>query len=201
MVPNDKGPEVVVAPAALAERELFKREARNVKAVAIDFDDIEEAANEDKIEGELMEKKEADEEGDIGTAGKLAEGSQLDGDHASVEVKYKELSPETMVHSMKVLQRGASSLLRFLVAVSMRQASLATLTGPEGSEIQRSPDDAPNRTACVRQPASPKSQGRPSRADRRSVAPLIPPTRERSMYGTPFKDMQTHVDSLHQVTV
>lgn len=121
-------------------------------------------------------------------------------------------SPEMMAPSMKGLQRGASSLLRFLVAVSMRQATPAAVSRPqEGGRPNSRRDSSPSRGEGVHQVTrGDEKRVSPSACDRiigegdetaagAVVASAMQPTRERSMYGTPFQHMQTHVDSLHQV--
>ncbi|CAN0570987.1 unnamed protein product, partial [Ectocarpus sp. 12 AP-2014] len=113
----------------------------------------------------------------------------------------KEITPQMMVPSMRVLQRGASSLLRFLVAVSMRQAPLASSVRPEEVGLQASineeqPEDTRQIERGGQERSSPNVDGGTAAA---AAAAALPATRERSMYGTPLKQMQMHVDNLHQV--
>lgn len=198
-----------MAPAVLAERELLQRDlrSRNLKPEEMRFgDDSDMAADEEKKEGALAEEKEPNLEDHAGGAvEQLTDDSERDPDDALGEPVH-ELSPDMMMPSMKVLQRGASSLLRFLVAVSMRQASLASVIGSEQG-LHCSLDDAPSRAEDARQVprGGQETLNTPGKgADRTgSLAAAVAwmPTRERSMYGTPFKQMQMHVDNLHQVNI
>lgn len=194
-------------PAVLAERDLLEQQAQNVKpAVALLGSDSEAAADEEKTEGEQEEEKRPNP-GD----GAVRHLRQLE--HTCGEPAHVDLSPEVMMPSMKLMQRGAWSLLRFLVAVSMRQASLAGVAESETSGLEGPPDDRRNGAEGVSQGAregvregllDPKAEGRARGVGRKKVAAVVglrPPTRERSMYGTPFKQMQTHVDNLHQVKI
>lgn len=193
-----QGPEVVIAPAVLAERELLQREAQDLNPavsnpdadVDVDVDQDEETVGEEKAEGALAEEKEANRGDD--TMEKQSE--YLLG-------RQKEITPEMMVPSMKMLQRAASSLLRFLVAVSMRQASLARSIDSARSEevrVQGSRDKVPSTPGDSRPMGRGQERSTP-KADVGTAVAVLPPTRERSMYGTPLKQMQTHVDILHQV--
>ena len=212
-----------MAPAVLAERELMMREARDLKlatASPVSSDDgDQEALEEGKMKGKLEEGKEeklAAKVTSLEGVGRKVEDREEEGAHrhwgrAAVE----KVSPETMAPSMKLLQRGASSLLRFLVAVSMRQASLAGAPGSQDASPQAPANEAPSRAedSSRRQAArgGPKLSNSKASGMRRSIggtsglvsatALPMPQTRERSMYGTPFKEMQVHLDNLHQVTL
>lgn len=179
----------------LAERELLQQKAQH--AVPADeqcVDQVDETADEQKTEGELAEEK-AHNPGDGSDMAGIGNG-RLVGEHAEHVVEA--ITPEKMAPSMRVLQRGASSLLRFLVAVSMRQASTErpVESGEVGLEASR--DKAPGQPEDGRQAV--RGQEEPTKADGGAAVAVLPPTRERSMYGTPLKQMQAHVDSLHQVT-
>ncbi len=194
-----QGPEVVIAPVVLAERELLQREAQDLNPAVSDVDvdadadadaDQDEEIAEEKTEGAVAEEKEANAGDDT-----VEKQSEYLLGHK------KEITPEMMVPSMKMLQRGASSLLRFLVAVSMRQASLARSVDSARSEearLQSSRDKVPSTPGDSRPVGRGQERSTP-KADVGAVVAVLPPTRERSMYGTPLKQMQTHVDILHQV--
>lgn len=182
----------------LAERELLQREARDLNpADNTCVDHSDETAEEEKSEGSLAEEKEP-------TAGEktVGSGEEFEGQTEHVLGKHvrNEITTEMMVPSMKVLQRGASSLLRFLVAVSMRQASLAGSVESEEAGVQVSRDEAPSSPEDARRVARGAQERSSSKVDSGAAAAVLPPTRERSMYGTPLKQMQTHVDTLHQVS-
>lgn len=203
-----QGPEVIVAPAVLAERGLLQRKEWDLKPAALrGVGGSDDAANEEKTEGELVEEKEPNFEDDsFGIVGLLGQRKKRGANHARWKPLQKALSPEMMMSSMKVQQRGASSLLRFLVAVSMRRAPLAGMTGSEDDLREGPRPEAPGRADAVRQVAASGQLSNPevdrrTGTDRLATATVlpIPPTRERSMYGTPLKQMQTHVDGLHQV--
>lgn len=182
----------------LAERELLKREAQGLNpADKTCVDDGDDTAKEEKTEGDLAEKKEPTaEESTVNSGGALGgQNEDVLGKHAQ-----NEIASEMMVPSMKVLQRGASSLLRFLVSVSMRQASLAGSVGSEEDRVQVSPDEVQSAPEDARQAARGTQEQSGSKADSGAAAAGPPPTRERSMYGTPLKQMQTHMDTLHQVS-
>lgn len=198
-----QGPEVVIAPVVLAERELLQKKARKASLADEDKDDCvvdqQEAADERKTEGEVVEEKEHNpgDDGDVVVCG----NGGLAGEHSKhvLEQVQKDFPPENMAASMKVLQRGASSLLRFLVAVSMRQASTARPVEVGEDGLQASRDKAPRPPEDGHQVLR-GGQEEPAKADNGAAVAVLPPTRERSMYGTPLKQMQAHVDSLHQVT-
>lgn len=182
----------------LAERELLQREVRNLNpADDTCVDHSDKTAEEEKTEGELAEEKvptaeekTSDSGGEIG-----AETDHVLGKHVQ-----NEIASEMMVPSMKVLQRGASSLLRFLVAVSMRQASLGGSVESEEGAVQVSPGEAPSAPEDAGQVARRAQEQSRSKVDSGEAAAVLPPTRERSMYGTPLNQMKTHVDTLHQVS-
>lgn len=182
----------------LAERELLQREARDLNpADNICVDHVDETAEEEKAEGDLAEEKEPTaEEKTVDSAKEL--GGQTE--HVPGKQVQKEIASEMMVPSMKVLQRGASSLLRFLVAVSMRQASLAGSVESGEGGVQNSPDEAPSGPEDARHVARGAQEQSSSKVDGGAAAAALPPARERSMYGTPLTQMQTHVDTLHQVS-
>lgn len=181
----------------LAERELLQREARDLNpADKICIDHIDETAEEEKAEGDLAEEKEPTSEEKTVDSGRDLGGQT---EHVVGKHVQKEIASEMMVPSMKVLQRGASSLLRFLVAVSMRQASLAGSVDSEEGGVQISPDEAPSAPEDARQVARGAREQSNSKVDGAAAA-VLPPARERSMYGTPLTQMQTHVDTLHQVS-
>ncbi|CAM9107710.1 unnamed protein product, partial [Ectocarpus fasciculatus] len=198
-----EGPEVVISPAVLAERQLLQREAQDLnpaeeKGKNADDDDGDETADEKKTEGGLAEEKERSPmDGDddtVPSAGHLGERAEA----GPIENAQKEITPQMMVPSMRVLQRGASSLLRFLVAVSMRQAPLASSVGPEEVGLQASSNEEPRQPEDTRQIERGGQERSSPNVDGGAAAAALPPTRERSMYGTPLKQMQTHVDNLHQ---
>lgn len=197
-----QGPEVVISPAVLAERTLLQREAQDLSPAEEkekNVDDGDETTDEEKAEGGLAEEKERSPMDD-GTApseshlGEQAEAGPID--HAQEQ---KEITPQMMVPSMRVLQRGASSLLRFLVAVSMRQAPLASSVGPEEVGLEASSNEERRQPEDTRQIERGGQERSSPDADGGAAAAALPPTRERSMYGTPLKQMQTYVDNLHQV--
>lgn len=180
-----------MSPAVLAERELLKQEAKDAKAQEAivststpswtDFDVFGESL-EEKVEIDVAEEKGCDH--DVGV-------------HAAAEpLSGGKVSPEAMVPSLKVLQRGAMSLLRFLLIVSMRQASLPLAT-------RDSSGGASNRVKGIRedreQDGSEERRAEGGAKSTRSEMMLIPPTRDRSMYGTPVEQMRTHMENLHQV--
>lgn len=199
-----------MAPAVLAERELLQREPREEKLLVERLDGSgEEVVDEEKTEGEMSESKERDRGNPVvGVVGRHAQPFKVGSPHSRPEAVHELESMEMLIPSMKLLQRGASSLLRFLVSVSMRQATLTTIAGSEEPELQGSPNETASRPedarlagAAGKELLSPKGTERPG-GDATTLAstPLsMPPTRERSMYGTPLKQMQTHADSLHQV--
>lgn len=199
-----------MAPAVLAERELLQREARDQELLVERLSgNGEEEADEKKTEGEVSESKERDGGSPVvGVVGRLAQPYEMGLPPSRPEAVYEQVSTEMLIPSMKLLQRGASSLLHFLVSVSMRQASLTTVSGSEEPRLQGSPNDTASRAEDARlvtgggqELLSPKGAERAGGNDTTPAStPLsMPPTRERSMYGTPLKQMQTHADSLHQV--
>lgn len=199
---------MIVSPAVLAERELLKQEAQDAKAQEAlvnnktsswaDFDVFGESL-EEKVEADVPEEKDFDH--DVGvhvTAEQLSKGTTRSGDTRVGQV-YAELPPEAVIPSLKVLQRGAMSLLRFLLTVSMRQASLS-----ETPVTRDSSGESSNRVKGRERDGSVISGGE-RRADggttaTRSKMLMIAPTRERSMYGTPVEQMRTHMENLHQVS-
>lgn len=172
----------------VAERELLQRQRHDLTG---------EAAEEEKYEGRYAEEKEPTPGG--GTVGR--EGQLHEETEQVLRKHAHNVTPEMLVPSMKLLQRGASSLLRYLVAVSMRQAPLARSVDGRSEEVglQASRDEA----ACPSDEARPVARGAPEqsspKADNGAAAAALPPTRERSMYGTPLVQMRKHVDNLHQV--
>lgn len=183
----------MIAPAVLAERELLMQESRHIQT-ALDSDNSVSVG--DKAKAYTAEEKEMN----------VDERAPRVSEKPFIPTARSGHSAEGMVPTMKVMQRGALSLLRFLVAVSMRQASLAAEARSDESATQRSVEDASSGANDVRHGAredhvsgatATEHDGR--RRARTTVLP-IPPTRERSMYGTPFKEMQTYADSLHQVS-
>ena len=203
-----QGPEVIIAPVVLAERELLQREAQDTHPAAGDGDSDghgrghgrghghvdQDTVEEEKAEGVLTEEKEANS----GDDAVKKQSEYVLGPHGQTEI-----TPEMMVPSMKMLQRSASSLLRFLVAVSMRQASLApSIDSARSEEVpsQSSRDKVPTAPGGSRPPVVRGQERSTPKADVGAVVSVLPPTRDRSMYGTPLKQMQTHVDSLHQVS-
>eukprot|EP00903_Cladosiphon_okamuranus_P019656 g18070.t4 len=195
-----EGPEVIIAPVVLAERELLQQQAQNVNpAYENSVDQHDETAAERKTEGELAEEKEDNPEDDSDMAG--IDNGGLVGEHPEhvlehAQVQEDVITPEKMAPSMRVLQRAASSLLRFLVAVSMRQASTERRVESGGVGLQASRDKGPGQPEDGRRAV--RGQERPTKADGGAAVAVMPPTRERSMYGTPLEQMQAHVDSLHQ---
>lgn len=210
-----------MAPAVLAERELLTWEARDLKPAtappSCGDDGGHGALKGQQAEGNLAEGKEESLAAKVSTAEGVRDREEDREEEGArrprgVIPMEKTLSPETMAPSMKVLQRGASSLLRFLVAVSMRQASLAGSTGSQGARSQAPASKAPSRVKDMRQPARGGQKLSSSQASEirtasggaadglvSATALPMPQTRERSMYGTPLKEMQMHVDNLHQV--
>lgn len=207
-----------MAPAVLAERELLTWEARDLKpatAPACCSDDGGHEALEGEHAEGILEGKKDSLPAKVSTAegvGDREEGREKEGALRGVTAMEKKLSPETMTPSMKVLQRGASSLLRFLVAVSMRQASLVGATGSQDARSQAPASKAPSRVKDTRQAARGGQKLSSSKTSEirtasggaagglvSATALPMPQTRQRSMYGTPLKEMQMHVDNLHQV--
>lgn len=192
---------MIVAPAVLAERERLRQEASEgpFRDAALG-EGTKHVAGGDKTDGGQGEGK-----------GEQVQTRRSGGPSDSRAHHFESLSPEAVAPSIKKLQAGASSLLRFLVAVSMRQATPAAVYTPqEGVMRESARNGSPSRVEGRRQVArehgkrsTPSTQtpvvGDGGTAAGVSVASSIPPTRERSMYGTPFQHMQTHVDSLHQV--
>lgn len=219
-----------MAPAVLAERELMTREARDLKAATappVSSDDGDQEAPEkgmveDKLEKGVEEKLAAKvtcAEG-VGKVKDREEERAHRHRHRGGAAVEKKVSPETMTPSMKVLQIGASSLLRFLVAVSMRQASLTGAPGSQDARSQAPTNEASGRAEDTSRRQAARSEQKLSNCNASSstrrrrrkstgatnglvsaTALPMPQTRERSMYGTPFKEMQMHVDNLHQVTL
>ncbi|CAN0592046.1 unnamed protein product, partial [Ectocarpus sp. 12 AP-2014] len=99
-------------------------------------DDGDQTAGEEKTEGGLAEEKERSPMDDDTAPAERHLGEQVEA--GPIHHAQKEITPQMMVPSMRVLQRGASSLLRFLVAVSMRQAPLASSVRPEEVGLQAS---------------------------------------------------------------
>lgn len=211
-----------MAPAVLAEREVMMREARDLKPAtappACGDDGDQEALGEGQVEGKLEERKDQKPAAKVTCTegvGKIEDGEEEGAHrHQGGAAAAKKVSPETMTPSMKVLQRGASSLLRFLVAVSMRQASLTGAPGSQDTRSQTPTNEAPGRAEDTSRRQAARSGPKLSNSKgstRRSTGATsglvsatalpMPQTRERSMYGTPFKEMQMHVDNLHQVTL
>lgn len=188
----------------LAERKLLQQKAQDASPAdknCVDLDD--ETTDERKTEGELAEEKEHNpgDDSDMvgsGNGGLFGEQSEHALEHVLEQHVQKDITPENMAPSMRVLQRGASSLLRFLVAVSMRQASTARPVESGEVGLQASRDKAPRPPEDGRQAVREGQEG-PTKAGDGAAVAVLPPTRERSMYGTPLKQMQAHVDTLHQV--
>lgn len=184
----------------LAERELLQQKSQNASPTDENgVDQHDETADERKTEGDLAEEKEHNPGDDSDMANIGNGGLVVERPEHVLEQGQTEITPEKMAPSMRVLQRGASSLLRFLVAVSMRQASTERLAQPEEVGLQGSDEKAPGQPEDGR-PAVRGGQEGAAKADGGAAVAVLPPTRERSMYGTPLKQMQAHVDSLHQVT-
>lgn len=212
-----------MAPAVLAERELMTREARDLKAATappVSSDKGDQEAPEEGMESKLEEGKKEKLAAKVTCAEGVKKAGNREGGGAHRHrggAAVEKVSPETIMPSMKVLQRGASSLLRFLVAVSMRQASLTGAPGSPDARSQAPRNEAPGRAEDTSSPqaarSGPKlSNSRASTRRRRrstvatgglvsATALPLPQTRERSIYGTPFEEMQMHVDNLHQVTL
>lgn len=186
----------------LAERELLQQQAQNASpADENGVDQHDETADERKTEDEVAEEKE-DNPGDDSDMAGIGNG-ELVGEHPKRVMEHDQvqkdiITPEKLAPSMRVLQRAASSLLRFLVAVSMRQASTERPVESREVGLQASRDKGPGQPEDGRQVV--RGQEGPTKADGGAAVSVLPPTRERSMYGTPLKQMQAHVDSLHQVT-
>lgn len=175
----------------LAERELLQQKAHEC------VDQDEETTDERKAEDELAEEKEHNPGDDCDMVGGGNGGLVGEQSEHVIEQVQDDITPEKMAPSVRMLQRGASSLLRFLVAVSMRQASTARpVSGEVGSQASR---DEARRPAEDGRSAVRGGKERSAKADDGAAVAALPPTRERSMYGTPLKQMQEHVDSLHQV--
>lgn len=186
----------------LAERELLQQKAQNASPAAENgVDQHDETADERKTEGDLAEEKEHNpgDDSDMANIGNGGGGFVGERPEHVLEQVQTDITPEKMAPSMRVLQRGASSLLRFLVAVSMRQASTERLVESEEVGLQGSRDKAPGQPEDGHQAVRGGQEG-PTKVDGGAAVAVLPPTRERSMYGTPLKQMQAHVDSLHQVT-
>lgn len=218
-VGGSQGPEAVPPSSVALERERLRQAAASDTT----------PADEHKAEGELAEEKHADvrhaQAQDAG-ASRSAE-RRLDGSSAysldppsRASFDPKSISPEALYPSSKMSQLGAASLLRFLVAISMRQAAPSSIgpgdePGSGGDQDGRSSAQARGAVRGAQQgvrgkegmmggrsgPAPPAGNaGQGVSSIRGAETVLMPPTRERSMYGTPFKEMRTHVDSLHQVS-
>ncbi|CAM9591597.1 unnamed protein product, partial [Scytosiphon promiscuus] len=192
-----EGPEVIIAPVVLAERKLLQRERHDPRFTQSDFcDDNGETADEEKDEGRLAEEKES-------SPGNTTAGGEAPLQERAEQFPHKHMhaiTPEMMVPSMKLLQRGASSLLRFLVAVSMRHAPLARAVNNSSEEVglQGSRDEASSPSHEARSVARGAQERSSPKSDDGVAAAVLPPTRERSMYGTPLVQTQKHVDNLHQ---
>lgn len=193
--------------AVLAERERMQQarsDDENASAYGCRTEDG--AGTEEKEEG-VVEAK-------MATFDELADRDILDWipSDGGVAGESEWISWEMLAPSMKVMQRGASSLLRFLVVISMRQAASATVAAPGEHGMRESPvgdsrrqDGDAHRIARDNDRLATPSSVAPagSKGAASSTNPvqgvILPPTRERSMYGTPFEHMRTHVESLHQV--
>lgn len=199
-----QGAEVIVPSAMLSERERLQRTATS----------REDLMSEQKVEHDLVEEKEVEFGDEMSNSSEQAAMQNVSiGYRSKSGGESAPFSVEALAPSMKMLQRGAWSLLRFLVAISMRRATPSTLAANEEFGLRRHPHgDAPNLGEGAHQATRDKDESVASSVRvtatgtigttantnaTRSV--LMPPTRERSTYGTPFKQMRMHVDSLHQV--
>lgn len=210
-----QGPEVIVAPAVLAERERLQREVQQAKKeMPICGDNHGDAVDEQTADGDLADEKEPDpvEGRTIDVSKQVFPQTKSSVDALHLKDAEFELPPAALVPSLKEMQRGASSLLRFLMAVSMRQALPAAVAGRSDGGLQQPTGNASPRRVEDGRPVAGENEklvtptgrvkmtGTDGTAAASAVNPMLP-TRERSIYGTPFKHMQTHVDNLHQVNV
>lgn len=114
----------------------------------------------------------------------------------------------TSTFNRKMLQSGATSLLRFLMSVCIRQA-------PPSPRRQSHEQNAGERATLPDGARTTDERLRAAKAQKSTLSPLgdaagttksstgaevpLAPTRQRSTYGTPLSLSRMHVDSLHKV--
>ncbi|CAM9363981.1 unnamed protein product [Discosporangium mesarthrocarpum] len=182
-----KGPEVVVSTAVLAERHALQLQAQHrvLKAVVGNMEG-ESGEDEEKTENLLIEEKVPETQGPLLKTKEVNEG-----------ISEHPVAPGALEPTLKLLRQGACSLLRFLIAVSVRQTPAASLADSTSHPVQ--PEDSRSgHGGGFTFGGTTHTTDLGTGTGARSMPLPPPPTRERSIYGTPLRLMQTHADSLHQ---